>query len=154
MLKDFKEFALRGNVIDLAVGIIIGIAFGTIVQSFVKDIIMPPIGLLFGNVDFSNLFIVLKEGTAPGPYFTIDQALRAGAVTMNIGLFINAVISFLIIAFSIFLVIRAIRPAPKKEEVKPAAQIKICPYCFSPIDQHATRCAYCTSDLTLKELQH
>lgn len=146
LIKDFKVFTMRGNMIDLAVGIIIGAAFGTIIQSLVKDIIMPPIGLLLGNVDFSNLFIILKEGNVPGPYFTIDQAQKAGAVTMNIGLFINTIISFLIIAFCVFLVIRYIKKMEKKEEAK-AESIRKCPFCFSTIDVHATKCPYCTSEL-------
>ncbi|MGE5411803.1 MAG: large conductance mechanosensitive channel protein MscL [Clostridiales bacterium] len=146
LIKDFKVFTMRGNMIDLAVGIIIGAAFGTIIQSLVKDIIMPPIGLMLGNVDFSNLFIILKEGNVPGPYFTIDQAQKAGAVTMNIGLFINTIISFLIIAFCVFLVIRYIKKMEKKEEAK-AESIRKCPFCFSTIDVHATKCPYCTSEL-------
>ncbi|MGE5439183.1 MAG: large-conductance mechanosensitive channel protein MscL [Bacteroidota bacterium] len=148
MLKEFKAFALRGNVIDLAVGIIIGAAFGAIVQSLVKDVIMPPIGLLIGNVDFSSLFIVLKHGTTPGPYYTIDQAQKAGAVTLNIGLFINTIISFLIIAVSIFMLVKLIKYLEGREEAKPEAPaLKKCPYCLSNIDPEATRCAYCTSDL-------
>ncbi|MGE5457796.1 MAG: large conductance mechanosensitive channel protein MscL [Methanococcaceae archaeon] len=148
MMNEFKAFALKGNVIDLAVGIIIGAAFGSIVQSLVKDIIMPPIGLLLGNVDFSNYFIVLKYGSQPGPFNTVDQAQKAGAVTLNLGLFINTVISFLIIAFSIFLLVQFIKSLQKKEEVKtiePA--IKKCPFCFSTIDHQAKRCAFCTSQL-------
>ncbi|MBM3307683.1 MAG: large conductance mechanosensitive channel protein MscL, partial [Candidatus Eisenbacteria bacterium] len=105
MLKQFKEFALRGNVVDMAVGIIIGAAFGAIVSSLVADVIMPPIGLLLGNVDFSNLFIVLKEGATQGPYASLAAAKGAGAVTLNYGVFFNAIISFLIVAFSVFLLI-------------------------------------------------
>src|SRR4030043_1312548 len=109
MLKEFKEFAMRGNVVDMAVGIIIGAAFGTIVNSIVADVIMPPIGLLLGNVDFSNLFILLKQGAkAAGPYESLAAAKAAGAVTMNIGVFINTVISFVIVAFAIFLLIKSI----------------------------------------------
>jgi large conductance mechanosensitive channel len=121
MLKDFKDFAMRGNVIDLAVGIVIGGAFATIVKSFVADILMPPIGLLFGNVDFANLFLLLKEGTAAAPYATVAAAKEVGAVTMNYGVFIMAIISFLIIAFSVFLVVRGISNMKKKEEEAPAA---------------------------------
>ncbi|HJQ62647.1 MAG TPA: large conductance mechanosensitive channel protein MscL [Burkholderiales bacterium] len=121
MLKEFKEFAMRGNVVDMAVGIIIGAAFGRIVDSLVKDLIMPPIGLLLGKVDFSNLFVILKEGTTPGPYFTVDAAQKAGAVTFNYGMFINNVITFLIVAFAVFLLIRAINQLRRKEEDKPAA---------------------------------
>ena len=108
MLKEFKEFAMRGNVIDMAVGIIIGAAFGTIVKSLVADVIMPPIGLLLGNVDFTNLFVVLREGSAAGPYASLAEAQKVGAVTINYGTFINTIISFLIVAFAVFLLIRQI----------------------------------------------
>jgi large conductance mechanosensitive channel len=121
MLKEFKEFAMRGNVVDMAVGIIIGAAFGKIVDSLVKDLIMPPVGLLLGKVDFSNLFIVLREGTTSGPYLSVDAAQKAGAVTFNYGLFVNNVISFLIVAFAVFLLIRAINRLRRTEEEKPAA---------------------------------
>src|SRR5512139_4049616 len=120
MFKEFKEFAIKGNMIDMAVGIIIGAAFGTIVSSLVADIIMPPIGLLLGNVDFSNLFVLLKEGKAPGPYTSVAAAKAVGAVTLNIGVFLNTVISFLIIAFSIFIVIRSINKLKREEEVPPS----------------------------------
>jgi large conductance mechanosensitive channel len=121
MFKEFKEFAVKGNVIDLAVGVVVGGAFGTIVQSLVKDIVMPPIGLILGKVDFSQQFLVLKEGKAPGPYPTIDDAHKLGAVTLNYGTFLNSVFSFVIVAFSIFLVVKAInklkreQPAPEPE---------------------------------------
>jgi large conductance mechanosensitive channel len=121
MLKEFKEFAMRGNVVDMAVGIIIGAAFGKIVDSLVKDMIMPPIGFLLGKVDFSNLFFILREGTTAGPYLTLEAAQKAGAVTFNYGMFINTVISFLIVAFAVFLLIRAINRLRRKEEDKPAA---------------------------------
>lgn len=147
LLNDFKAFAFKGNVVDLAIGIVIGTAFGGVVQSFVKDLLMPPIGLLLGGVDFSNFFIVMKGGTAPGPYYTIDQAQKAGAVTLNIGLFINTLISFLIIAFAVFLVVRSIKKLERKEEAKPESVMK-CPYCLSSNDIAATRCAHCTSQLT------
>lgn len=120
MLKEFKEFAMRGNVVDMAVGIIIGAAFGKIVDSLVKDVLMPPIGLLLGRVDFSNLFVVLKHGAAPGPYATIDAAQKAGAVTLNYGMFVNNVISFVIVAFAVFLLVRAINRLRRKQEEKPA----------------------------------
>ena len=120
MLKEFREFAMRGNVIDMAVGIIIGAAFGKIVDSLVKDVIMPPIGLLLGKVDFSNLFLVLKQGTAAGPYLTVDAAQKAGAVTFNYGMFINTVITFAIVAFAVFLLIRAVNQLKRKEQEKPA----------------------------------
>jgi large conductance mechanosensitive channel len=121
MLKEFKEFALRGNVVDMAVGIIIGAAFGKIVDSLVKDLIMPPIGVLLGNVDFANLFLVIKAGNPAGPYLTLEVAQKAGAVTFNFGVFINTCISFLIVAFAVFLLIRAINKFKREEEQKPAA---------------------------------
>jgi large conductance mechanosensitive channel len=149
MLKDFKEFAIRGNVVDMAVGIIIGAAFGTIVNSLVSDIIMPPIGLLLGNVDFSGLFIVLKEGTIPGPYTSPVAAKAAGAVTINYGLFVNTIISFLIVAFAVFLIIRNINKLKRQEEVPPSIPTtKECPYCLSVIPVKAIRCAHCTSEIT------
>jgi len=121
MLKEFRDFAVRGNVVDMAVGIIIGAAFGKIVDSLVKDVIMPPIGLLLGQVDFSNLFWVMKQGSQAGPYLTVEAAQKAGAVTFNYGVFINTVISFVIIAFAVFLLIRAINRLKMQEEKKPAA---------------------------------
>jgi len=146
MFKEFKAFAMRGNVIDMAVGIIIGAAFGSIVQSLVKDVIMPPIGMLLGNVDFSNLFLVLKQGTTPGPYTSLAQVQAAGAVSINYGTFINTIISFLIVAFAVFLLIRQINRL-KKEEAAPAAAptTKECTFCFSAIPIKAVRCPNCTS---------
>lgn len=148
MLKEFKEFALRGSVVDMAVGIIIGAAFGAIVNSLVNDVIMPPIGLLLGRVDFSNLFIVLKDGIQTGPYSSLSAAKSAGAVTLNIGVFINTIISFLIIALAVFLAIRQINRLKRKAE-EPAAvpTTKNCPYCFSSIPIQAIRCPHCTSNL-------
>ncbi|NIR16947.1 MAG: large conductance mechanosensitive channel protein MscL, partial [Desulfobacterales bacterium] len=131
MLKEFKEFAMRGNVVDMAVGIIIGAAFGTIVKSLVADVIMPPIGLLLGNVDFSNLFIVLKEGATAGPFASLADAQKAGAVTLNYGVFINTIISFLIVAFAVFLLVRNINKLKRKEEAPPAEPTtKECPQCL------------------------
>ena len=120
MLKEFREFAMRGNVVDMAVGIIIGAAFGKIVNSLVNDVIMPPIGLLLGNVDVANLFVVLRAGKAAGPYLTVDAAQKAGAVTFNYGMFINTIITFVIVAFAVFLLIRAINQLKRKEAEKPA----------------------------------
>jgi large conductance mechanosensitive channel len=120
MLKEFKEFAMRGNVVDMAVGIIIGAAFGTIVGSLVKDIIMPPIGLALGNVDFSNLFAVLKEGATAGPYASLGDAEKAGAVTINYGKFINTIITFIIVAFAVFLIIKGMNSMKKQEETASA----------------------------------
>lgn len=150
MIKEFKEFAMRGNVIDMAVGIVIGAAFGTIVKSLVADIIMPPIGLLLGGVDFANLFVVLKAGKTPGPYRALADAQAAGAVTINYGAFINTVISFIIIAFAIFLLVKSINNMRRqKEEIPPAEPTtKECPYCFSVISVKATRCAACTAELS------
>jgi len=121
MLKEFREFAVKGNVVDMAVGIIIGAAFGKIVDSVVKDVIMPPIGLMLGKVDFTNLFAVLKDGNPPGPYLTLDVAQKAGAVTVNYGVFINNIISFLIVAFAVFLLIRMINRLRRTEEAAPPA---------------------------------
>lgn len=150
MIREFKEFAVKGNVVDMAVGIIIGGAFGTIVKSLVADVIMPPIGMMLGNVDFSQLFLVLNRGDAPGPFDTIAEAQAAGAVTINYGLFINAVISFVIVAFAVFLLIRAMNRL-KREEEAPAEEptTRDCPHCFSTIPIKATRCPHCTSDLNL-----
>ncbi|MBE0567210.1 MAG: large conductance mechanosensitive channel protein MscL [Krumholzibacteria bacterium] len=150
MLKEFKEFAVKGNVVDMAVGIIIGAAFGTIVKSLVSDIIMPPIGLLLGGVDFTNIFLVLKGGTPSGPYTALADAQAAGAVTLNVGLFINTVISFLIVAFSVFMVIKALNKA-KREQPAPAPAApttKECPHCLSTVPLKATKCAHCTSALS------
>jgi large conductance mechanosensitive channel len=149
MFKEFKEFAMRGNVVDMAVGIIIGAAFGTIVKSLVSDVIMPPIGLLLGNVDFSNLFIILKQGAeVAGPYASLADAQAAGAVSLNYGTFINTIISFIIVAFAVFMLIRSINQLKRKEEAKPAEPTtKECPHCFSTIPIKATRCPMCTSEL-------
>jgi large conductance mechanosensitive channel len=148
VLKEFKEFALKGNVIDMAVGIIIGAAFGSIINSLVADVIMPPIGLLLGKVDFSNLFIVLKEGTVQGPYPAIAAAKAAGAVTLNYGQFINTIISFLIISFAVFLLIKNINRIKRLEETPTTVPTtKECPFCLSTIPIKAVRCGHCTSDL-------
>ena len=148
MLKEFKEFAMRGNVVDMAVGIIIGGAFGTIVKSLVTDVMMPPIGLLLGGVDFSNLFFTLKEGAVAGPYATLELAQKAGAVTISYGIFLNAVISFLIVAFAVFMLIKGLNKM-KREKEQPAAAptTKECKFCFSSIPVKAIRCPSCTSEL-------
>ena len=148
MLKEFKEFAMRGNVIDMAVGIIIGAAFGGIVNSLVSDVIMPPIGLLLGNIDFSNFFLVLKEGKVAGPYVSLATAKAAGAVSLNYGVFVNTIVSFLIVAFSVFLLVRSVNKLRRKEEVPPVVPTtKECTYCFTSIPIKATRCPHCTSEL-------
>jgi large conductance mechanosensitive channel len=145
MLKEFKEFAMRGNVMDMAIGIVLGGAFGKIVASFVKDVIMPPIGMLMGGVDFTNLFIDLS-GTG---YATLAEAQEAGAATLNYGAFINTVIDFVIIAFAIFIVVKQLNKLKKKEEEPPAEPTtKDCPQCLSTIPIKATRCAHCTSQIT------
>lgn len=148
MMKEFKDFAMRGNVVDMAVGIIIGAAFGTIVKSLVSDVIMPPIGLALGGVDFNNFFAVLKHGTPPGPYAALADAQAAGAVTVNYGVFINTIISFIIVAFCVFLLIRNINKMKREQEMPaPEPTTKECPYCFSTIPIKATKCAFCTSEL-------
>jgi len=146
MFKEFKEFAMKGNVIDMAIGIIIGAAFGTIIKSLVDDVLMPPIGLLLGNVDFSNLFMTIKEGKVAAPYASLAAAKAAGAVTVNIGVFINTIISFLIVAFSVFLVIKNVNRF-KKEPPPADPTTKDCPFCLSAIPIKATRCPQCTSEL-------
>ena len=147
MFKEFKQFAMRGNVVDMAVGIIIGAAFGAIVKSLVDDLIMPPMGLLLGNVDFANLFIVLKEGAAAEPYASLDAAKKAGAVTLNYGVFINALVSFTIVAFAVFLLVRAVNKLKAGEEAPAEPTTRDCPYCFTAIPIKATRCPNCTSEL-------
>ncbi|NCO51403.1 MAG: large conductance mechanosensitive channel protein MscL [Deltaproteobacteria bacterium] len=149
MLKEFKEFAAKGNVVDMAVGIIIGGAFGTIVKSLVADVLMPPIGLLLGGVDFTNLFIVLKQGSAQGAINSLAEAQAAGAVTINYGVFLNAVVSFLIVAFAVFLLVKQINRL-KREEVAPPVEptTRDCPHCCSEISLQATKCPHCTSTLT------
>lgn len=148
-LDEFKQFAVRGNVVDMAVGIIIGGAFATIVKSFVADVLMPPIGLLLGGVDFAELFVLLSEGTTPGPYATLAAAQEAGAVTIAYGLFLNAVISFLIVALAVFMLVRGVnRLKREKEAPKPMPTTKDCPKCCTAIPLKATRCPNCTSDLS------
>jgi large conductance mechanosensitive channel len=147
MFKEFKEFAMRGNVVDMAVGIIIGGAFGTIVKSLVNDVMMPPLGFLLGGVDFSNFFAVLKDGAPAGPYNALADAQAAGAVSINYGIFLNAVISFLIVAFAVFLLIRGINSMRRKEEATPEPSTKECQFCASTIPIKASRCPQCTSQL-------
>lgn len=148
MWKDFRAFIARGNVVDLAVAVIVGGAFGTIVKSLVDDVVMPPLGLALGRVDFSNLFVVLKAGEkVAGPYATLADARAAGAVTINWGLFANSVVAFLIVAFVVFVVTRQLqklyhRPAPPPPDTKP------CGFCAMPIPMAAKRCPHCTSQLT------
>jgi large conductance mechanosensitive channel len=151
VLKDFKAFIMRGNVVDLAVGIVIGVAFGVIINSLVRDVIMPPVGLALGNVDFTNLFAVLREGTVAGPYPSLAAAQEVGVVSINYGVFINTIISFIIIAAVVFfLVVRPVtqmRARQKAKEAAPEPNTKECPYCYTTISIKATRCPYCTSEL-------
>ena len=148
MFKEFREFAMRGSVLDMAVGIIIGAAFGTIVSSLVADVLMPPIGLLLGKVDFANLYVLLTAGQTPGPYASLAAAQQAGAVTLNYGAFINKIISFLIVAFSLFLIIRSMNRMKRKAEAPaPAPTTKDCPFCATAVPLKAVRCPHCTSEL-------
>ena len=146
--KEFREFAIRGNVVDMAVGIIIGGAFGTIATSMVNDIIMPPIGMMLGNVDFSNMFVVLQEGKTPGPYFSLTSAKEAGAVTLNYGQFINNVLSFVLVAMAVFFMVRTINRLRRAEAAAPATPTtKKCPQCATDIPIPAKRCPHCTSEI-------
>jgi large conductance mechanosensitive channel len=151
LLKDFKAFIMRGSVVDLAVGIVIGVAFGAIVNSLVKDVIMPPIGLALGKVDFANLFVVLQQGAEAGPYPSLAAAQAAGAISINYGVFINTIVSFIILAAVVFfLVVRPIaqmHARQKAAEAAPAPNTKECPYCYTTISIKATRCPNCTSEL-------
>lgn len=144
MFKDFKEFALKGNMVDMAVGIIIGAAFGKIISSLVSDVIMPPIGLLLGKMDFSNLFITLS-----GDHFaTIAEAKKAGVPTLNIGLFLNNVIDFVIVAFAVFMMVRLLHKLKVKQSMDPVTATKDCPHCLSKIPNAAVKCAFCTSQVS------
>ncbi len=151
MWKDFKEFIQRGNVMDMAVGIVIGAAFGAVVKSFVSHVLMPPIGLALGKVDFQNIMTVLKAGDPPGPYATLAQAQKAGAVVIAWGAFLNTVINFLIIALAVFVAVRYYKKATEKPEPAPAPAeptTKECPYCHMEIPIKAVRCPYCTAELS------
>jgi large conductance mechanosensitive channel len=152
MLKGFRDFLMRGNVIDLAVAVIIGAAFTKVVNSLVEDLIMPPIGVMLGNVDFTNLFVVLKEGAkGAGPYATLAEAKAAGASTFNYGLFITTVVTFLIVGLVVYLIVRsATRFTPKKVEAP--STTKDCPYCLSKIPLKASKCAFCTTALDARGL--
>lgn len=148
MFKEFKEFAVKGNAIDMALGIIIGAAFGAIVQSIVVDIIMPPLGLLIGKVDFSNLFVLLQNGNPQGPYASLANAQTAGAVTINYGNFVNILIRFLIVSFVVFIIVKNINRLKRQEKKVAEPQTKECPFCYFQIPIKATRCPYCTSEIT------
>lgn len=146
--KEFREFILRGSVIDMSVGIIVGAAFTKLVDSLVKDILMPPIGLILGKVDFTNLFVTLKDGAAAGPYPTLELAKQAGAVTLNVGLFINVIISLVIVGAAVFMLVKGINKL-RRTSTPPEAEpvTKPCPFCFTDIPIPATRCPHCTSQL-------
>ena len=150
MVKEFKEFVARGNVMDMAIGIILGAAFGAITKSMVDDVLMPPVGLLLGGVDFSNLFVVLREGLAAGPYITVADAKEAGAVILTYGIFFQTIVNFLIIAFAVFLLVKGVNRLKRaQEEPQPAAApaTRDCPYCTMPIPLQARRCPQCTSEI-------
>ncbi len=150
MWRDFRNFITRGNVLDMALGIIIGAAFGTIVNSLVRDVIMPPVGWALGNVDFSNLFVVVRGGKTPGPYTSLAEAQAPGAVSSNYGMFVNTIVSFIIVAVAVFFVVRLAQRVRQRFEVQkeaPTAVTKDCPYCLSKIHKDAKRCAFCTSEV-------
>lgn len=147
MLQEFKKFIARGNALDMAVGIIIGAAFGKIVDSLVKDIIMPPLGFVLNGVDFSNIFILLKNGTPSGPYASLDLAKAAGAVTINVGFFLNTLISFIIISFCIFILLKVFAKLRTLVHLNEQKESKTCPLCFSSIHIKALKCPNCTSEL-------
>lgn len=152
IVAEFREFIARGSVVDMAVGIAVGAAFGAIAKSLVNDVVMPVVGLVLGNVDFVNLFVVLREGTAPAPYATLQAAQDAGAVTLNYGLFLNSVITFLIVAAAVFMLVRAINSVRRKEEGPPPPPTEEkCPYCLMLVPVAATRCPHCTSELASDE---
>lgn len=149
MLEEYKKFAVRGNVVDMAVGIIIGAAFNGVVQSLVEDILMPPLGLLMGDINLSSLFLVLREGTPPPPYPSLEAAQSAGAVTLNVGTFLNAALSFFLVTFAVFLLVRYVNrlrePTSPPEPAAPT--VKKCPYCVTDVPVQASRCPHCTSEL-------
>jgi len=146
-LKEFREFAVRGSFVDMAVGIIIGAAFTGVVQSLVNDVVMPPVGLLVGGQDFKDLFVVLKAGTEPGPYPTIEAAQAVGAVTLNAGVFLNTLLSFTIVAFTVFVLVRAVNRLRRDQTPPPPPSTRKCPYCVTDIPLAASRCPQCTSEV-------
>ncbi len=149
MFKAFKEFAMRGSVVDLAIGVLIGGAFAPIAKSLVDDVFMPPIGLLLGRADFQDLFVLLKSGAPPGPYPSLAAAEAAGAVTINYGRFVNTIVTFLIVIFVAFLIVKAINAMRRREEGAASSEpsTKVCPFCVAAIPLKATRCPQCTSEL-------
>ena len=149
MLREFKEFIMRGNVMEIAIGFIIGGAFGAIAKSMVSDVMMPPFGLLLGGVDFTNFFVVLKQGATPSPYNALADAQAAGAVTINYGVFLNTVISFLVVSLAVFILVKSMNKLRRQQEAPPEEPTtKECPHCFSTISIKATRCPQCTSALS------
>jgi large conductance mechanosensitive channel len=149
MFKEFKEFAVRGNVVEMAVGVIIGAAFGKIVSSMVSDIIMPPLGVMINGIDFTNHFLLLK---GEGPFETLEAAKAAGAITLNYGMFINNIITFLIVSFAVFILVKQINRLKRKEDTGSISPTqKSCPFCFQSISIKATRCSFCTSELNTKK---
>jgi len=146
MFKEFKEFIMRGNAMEIAIGFIIGGAFGAIAKSMVSDVMMPPLGLLLGGVDFTNFFVVLKQGATPAPYNALADAQAAGAVTINYGVFLNTVISFLVVSLAVFILIKSLNKLKRQQAEEPIT--KECPHCFSAVSLKATRCPQCTSALT------
>jgi large conductance mechanosensitive channel len=153
MFQDFKKFATRGNLVDLAIGVVIGTAFASVTKSFVDDIVMPPLGLLTGNIDFGNMYILLSEGTPGAPYNTLADAQAAGAIALRYGAFITTILNFLIVAFAMFVVVRAYNRAEEsfKQEQPDAPGPRKCPHCIAPIPDKATRCPSCTTELSLEE---
>lgn len=147
-LREFREFAVRGSVVDMAVGIIIGAAFTSVVQSLVNDVLMPPIGLFVGDDDFKNLFVTLRQGNPPGPYPSVEAAKAAGAVSINLGLFANAVLSFTLVAFATFMLVRMVNRLRRNQAPPPPPSTRKCPFCVSDIAMAATRCPRCTSEVT------
>lgn len=147
MWKEFKQFAARGNVMDMAVGIVIGTAFGAVVKSLVDDLIMPPAGLLLGDTDFADLFVVLREGTPAGPYPTLEAARQAGAVTFRYGLFVSTVVTFLIVALVMFLLVRWVVKRLEQDPATPEAPVRVCEFCRMGVAQEATRCPHCTAEI-------
>ncbi len=153
MLKDFRDFITRGNILDLAVAFVLGAAFSVIVKSLVSDILMPPIGLIFGDASLADRFITLQDGDTSGPYSTFAEAQNAGAVTMNIGVFIDAVIAFIIVGFALFVILRYVKKIQernKADEIAVAPTTRDCPFCHSAVKLEATKCAYCTSELSVE----
>tara|TARA_Y100001937_G_scaffold128452_3_gene204882 strand:+ start:111913 stop:112377 length:465 start_codon:yes stop_codon:yes gene_type:complete len=151
MMQEFREFAIKGNAVEMAIGIMIGAAFTSVVKSLVADVLMPPLGLLLGGVDFANLFVVLKPGEISGPYTTLAEAKAAGAVTINYGMLLNAVISFLLVALVLFFVVRSMNAMRRQNEPEAVETPVVCPECREPVQASATRCPHCTSKIKARQ---